>query len=430
VSDYPDGGLRAYSVVLGSFLGLTVDFGLVNSIGTVQSYLNLHQFQSKSTSVTSLIFSIFLFVTYASIIFSGAMFDELGARIPMIIGTVLFCVGFFAAGSCTTIGSFVVAFSLICGLGVGMLAGPLTGAVSHWFLKNRAKAFGLCTLGGSCGGILFPMVLNRLYEKMGFENAMRIVSAISAALLIASTALITERKSIRALDQSTIEEVSGERISLRLFLLKTWSLTKNSVDLSSLKDAKFLFCVLGSSFSELALLCSLTYFASYVTYIGYSETKANTVVTIINTVGIAGRYIPNVFADRIGCYNVMAVMVLFTALTGLCIWLGWSIKTNTISSVYAFAVMYGFFSSSALSLAPSCVGAISPTRDFGKRYGTMSLITGVFILVGLTIGGVIIGHESLETYRNFSIYTGVISLTGFLMFYCSRYCQVGFRFLR
>ncbi|ODV86350.1 hypothetical protein CANARDRAFT_196451 [[Candida] arabinofermentans NRRL YB-2248] len=436
--DYPDGGVRAYLVVFGSFLGLTVDFGIVNSIGAIQAYLNLHQFKNVSTSVTSLIFSLFTFFTYASIILSGSMFDELGARIPMAIGIVLFFIGFFACGSCNSVGSFIVTFSIIGGTSIGMLAGPLTGVISHWFMKNRAKAFGLCTLGSSVGGIMFPLLLDRLYKKLGFENAMRIIASLSTVLLIVATTLITERESIKNSNSSNVVEDydndASEVISiagkLRTFGKRASCLAKKSTEFKAMRDPKYFFCVIGASFGELGLTCCLTYFASYVTFIGYSETKANTVITILNTIGIAGRYIPNIFADKIGSYNVMIIMALLVGLSTLLIWLAWSSTSYSMASIYTFAVLYGFFSSSVFSLAPSCVGSISPTKDFGKRYGTMFLFASVVLLVGMTIGGIIIGDESIESYRHFSLYCGLISLVSFVMFVCSRYCQAGFKMLK
>ncbi|KAL9598394.1 MAG: hypothetical protein Q9179_003922 [Wetmoreana sp. 5 TL-2023] len=40
---YPEGGRRAWLVVLGSFSGMVASFGLLNTIGTFQAYLSTHQ---------------------------------------------------------------------------------------------------------------------------------------------------------------------------------------------------------------------------------------------------------------------------------------------------------------------------------------------------------------------------------------------------
>ena len=46
--EYPEGGLKAYSVILGSFLGLIVNLGLINSIShsSICLYTSITEFKS------------------------------------------------------------------------------------------------------------------------------------------------------------------------------------------------------------------------------------------------------------------------------------------------------------------------------------------------------------------------------------------------
>lgn len=57
---YPEGGLRAYSVVLGSFIGLVATFGTLNSVGAIQTYVSTHQLAGIKTSTISWIFQFIL----------------------------------------------------------------------------------------------------------------------------------------------------------------------------------------------------------------------------------------------------------------------------------------------------------------------------------------------------------------------------------
>ena len=45
---YPEGGLRAYSVVFGSFSGMVASFGLMNTVGTFQAYLSTRMSSNPS----------------------------------------------------------------------------------------------------------------------------------------------------------------------------------------------------------------------------------------------------------------------------------------------------------------------------------------------------------------------------------------------
>lgn len=411
--DYPDGGWKAYSVVLGAFLGLTVDFGALNSIGAIQSYLNLHQFADVSTKTSSLIFAVFTLITYVTGILSGAIFDVFGPTIPIVIGSLFVFLGFFITGNCNTTASFVGVFGVVAGTGMGILAAPLTGSVSHWFYRKRSFAFGIATLGGSIGGIFFPLVLNRLYKTVGFTWALRVFAFICLGLLGLATFLVRDRPDIQQ------AESKKSRSKQLLVAIRT------SVDLRALKEPAFLFCALGMGLSDLSLLCTQTYFPSYITEIGFSETQANLSVTIMNCMGIIGRFIPGIIADKYGCFNVMISMMTLSVLTLLLLWRVWSLNSQSLTSVYVFSVFYGLFNSSVLSLCPSCVGQISRTTDFGKRYATNYLLAGFFVFGGVVGGGAILGDNSLDNFGNFALYCGLTNLLGTGFFCASRYFQVG-----
>lgn len=58
---------------------------------------------------------------------------------------------------------------------------PTTSAVSEWFDKRRGLALGLVVSGASAGGILWPLVLNQLIDKIGING--RIVPLALSLLL-------------------------------------------------------------------------------------------------------------------------------------------------------------------------------------------------------------------------------------------------------
>lgn len=53
---YPEGGLQAWLVVFGSWGGMAVAFGYVNTIGTFNAYLGQHQLRDYDASTISWIF--------------------------------------------------------------------------------------------------------------------------------------------------------------------------------------------------------------------------------------------------------------------------------------------------------------------------------------------------------------------------------------
>lgn len=60
----PDGGWRAWSVVLGSWCAMVPSFGLMNTIGVFQTWLADHQLKSYSQASIGWIFSLYMFFLY------------------------------------------------------------------------------------------------------------------------------------------------------------------------------------------------------------------------------------------------------------------------------------------------------------------------------------------------------------------------------
>ena len=85
---FPEGGLRAWLVVLGSFSGMTASFGNLNSAGTFQAYLITHQLAHVSPSAVGWIFSLYAFLTFFCGVQIGPVFDAYGPRWLVFVGSV------------------------------------------------------------------------------------------------------------------------------------------------------------------------------------------------------------------------------------------------------------------------------------------------------------------------------------------------------
>ena len=99
---FPEGGARAWLVVLGSFSGMTASFGLLNSAGTFQAYLSTHQLAHESPSAVGWIFSLFAFLTFFCGVQIGPVFDAYGPRWLVFAGTVLLFGGMLGVAESTS----------------------------------------------------------------------------------------------------------------------------------------------------------------------------------------------------------------------------------------------------------------------------------------------------------------------------------------
>ncbi|ABN65215.2 monocarboxylate permease homolog [Scheffersomyces stipitis CBS 6054] len=409
---YPDGGWRAYGVVLGSFLGLTVSFGLINSVGAIQAYIATHQLVNEATSTISWIFSIYLTIAFGVGILVGPVFDTNGALPLLLCGLVLQFVGLMATAVCKSVVEFVFAFSVCVGVGNAFCITPLIGSVSHWFLCKRGQAIGLATVGGSIGGVVIPLMLHALYRNVGFVWAIRVLAFFCLGCQALSVLLVKERVR-RKLANSDDNQRKLQQIV---------HACNELIDLSSLKDMKFVFLTLGVFFEEVSLMCTSTYLSTYAITQGASESTAYILVTVFNASGIVGRVVPAYAADYIGYFNVNALMLTGMVLTMFVMWFPFG---SHIGVLYAFSILCGFFVSSVLSITPACLGAITPVHNFGQRYGMCFCLASLGYLIGIPVGAAIIGDGSRHRYDIFALYCSLLALASMLCWMVSRYYIVG-----
>ena len=418
--EFPEGGKEAWIVVFGCFLGLISCFGLLNTLGVIENYLQNHQLADQSSSTIGWIFSIMLFICFASCIFSGTYFDRNGFKNPMMLGSVLMVGGLFGAANSTKIWHFILSFSLVTGFGNGIVLSPLVSCPAHYFKRKRGTASALATVGGSVGGGLFPLMLRKFFSMesdsdpyYGFVWGIRTLAFISLVLLTLSIWLAHER--LHAEDKPHEEESRWEYV-VRVYIIQ-------SFNAKAFRDMRYLTCVIGTCIGELSLSSVITYYGAYALSKGISQSDSYMLIMVINLTGIPGRWVPGALSDSFGRFNV-AIGTL--VILGIVMLVGWLPFGNDLTSMYVISALYGFFSGSIFSLLPVCCGQISKTEDFGKRYATMYFCVSFVTLVGVPITGAIIGNKSEANYQHYKIFCAVTTLFSASCFVVSRYFAVGF----
>ncbi|KAI3404012.2 hypothetical protein KGF56_003171 [Candida oxycetoniae] len=416
--EYQDGGLKAYSVTLGSFLGLIVNLGLINSIGALQTYISRNQLSSLSQAQISWIFGVYLSLAYAGGLITGPIFDRHGPLWLLIISTGFIFMGLMGAANSFKIWHFILSFiSLGIGNGLGMT--PLVGVISHWFDKKRGVCTGLATCGGSVGGLVFPLMLRSLYVKCGYVWAVRILAFICLGCMICAILLVKERFRKESNNQSKSSSSSSgsglNKQKLKHALLNTFRI----------EDYKFVYIILGSFFAELSLVLLVTYFASYAIAQGITEASSYLLLTVWNAVGILGRFTPGYASDIYGRFNVNILMLICYVLTILVLLLPFGQKSHGV--IWAFAVLGGFCSGSILSLLPACLSQITPVNEIGKKYGILNSLLALANLFGVPIAATIIKQGSQAQYTHFILFVGILALCGTIFWYFSRIAIVGIK---
>ena len=98
---YPEGGLRAWLVVLGSWMALFSSLGLMNTMATFQTYIATNQLQGYSAGTIGWIFSLYAFLCFFCGIYIGPIFDKHGPRWLVFGGTICLVASIMLMSICT-----------------------------------------------------------------------------------------------------------------------------------------------------------------------------------------------------------------------------------------------------------------------------------------------------------------------------------------
>ena len=155
-SDFPDGGLVAWSVCFGAWCCIFASFGWIACIGIFQTYYQSNQLSTYSPSTIAWIPSTEVFIMQVGAPVWGKIFDNYGARFLLIFGTLFHILGLMMTSLGTEYYQLFLAQSICSGIGASALFYAGMNSLSTWFFKNRALAFGIAASGSSMGGIIMP----------------------------------------------------------------------------------------------------------------------------------------------------------------------------------------------------------------------------------------------------------------------------------
>ncbi|KAM0797829.1 major facilitator superfamily domain-containing protein [Usnea florida] len=403
--DFPEGGLRAWLVVLGSFSGMTAGFGVLNSAGTFQVYLSMNQLAHESPSAVGWIFSLYAFLTFFCGVQIGPVFDAYGPRWLVFAGTVCLVGGMFGVAESTKLWHFLLTYSTLCGIGSSLIFTPAIGFIAHFFYKRRAAATGLATTGGSIGGIIFPLMLQRLFPDVGFKWATRILAFLFLFLLGIANLLIRGRLQ-PSKDSHVVQNIWPD---WRIF-----------------KDQVFILTTAGVFFIEWALFIPLSYISSYALTEGVSPVFSYQLLAILNAGSFFGRWAPGYMADLFGRFNTMIITVALCLISVLAVWFTCSPEDGIrgIAQLVIFCVLFGFASGSNISLTPVCVGQLCETKVFGRWYASLYTVVSFGCLTGIPIAGQLLATDGGK-YTGLIGFVGACYGAGLICFVWARFLKVG-----
>lgn len=396
----PNGGLRAWLHVLGAFMLWFNTMGIWNAFGVFQTYYESGQLFTRSSSDISWIGSIRSFMLFFIGVFVRPFYDRGYLRMLLVIGSFGVVFGHMMLSLCTEYWQVLLAQGFCEGIGAGCLFVPSMSVLPTYFSTKIGLAIGLGSSGASIGGIIYPVVLSRLIDRIGFAWSVRVMGFIILGTLLIP--ILFMRMRVRPPKP-------------RAF-----------IEGSAFTDVLFMIFTVATFIGFMGFSINLT----YISYVAAERQMIDSkmtfyIVAIFNVGSFFGRIAPNALSDQIGPFNIIAPCAITSGVLTLCM-----MAVESEAAIIVLALLIGFFGGVFTAMPPVCfVALIKDKHMIGTRIGMGFGMIAFSLLVGAPGAGAIMGTHDPLNWRGLWSFAGVSACVAGVMYAGLRVARGGFKFM-
>ena len=399
LSGPPNGGRTAWIQVLCGFFLFFNTFGLLTTFGVFQTYYESPSSPFKrSSSDISWIGSIQSFLLQFVGIFAGPIYDKGHLRVLLSVGTFGIVFGHMMLSIASEYWQVLLAQGFCVGLGMGCLYLPSISILPSYFSTRLGLAIGLASSGSGVGGVIFPIVMQRMIDQIGFAWAVRVVGFITLVALSLPVSLMRMRVKPAA--------------------------ARDLIDWSAFADLPFVWFAIATSVGFMGINAFQIFFAFYAAEQQITTTAfAFNLVSIYNGMSAVGRIIPNAVSDKVGQWNILAPATLACSAVYFC-----AMATHSKGPMIGITLLGGFFLGVLTALPPVCFAILTKDKSkLGTRIGTgFALIAPGVLIGGPGAGGILQRTDPLD-WRGLFIFAGTAMFVCSMMYTVLRVARSGFR---
>ena len=309
----------------------------------------------------------------------GWLIDKFGPRSVLVVGLVIFAIGFAMLSRVDSLFSFYMAFVVIA-IGSG-LGGFLTlfVTVSNWFRRRRATALALSQTGASIGGVFVPVVALALIH-IGWRETALISALIILVVGLPIAPLMRRRPELYGMvPDGRRYDPAPEETRPAVVVEPEREFTARE----ALWTPAFWFISFGHGSALFVVGAIMVHVIPHlVQKLEVSLESASAVITVITAAQIFGLVMGGVLGDRMDKRLIAAACMLghTIALMGIAF-------AGAMWLVYVFAVIHGL----SWGARGPLMGAIRADYFGVRAIGTIMGLSSLIVTVGNVFGPVFAG---------------------------------------
>jgi MFS family permease len=330
--------------------------------------------------------------------FVGRLVDRLGSRFMAVLSASLLGV------ACMLL-SYVVSPAMLFG---GFFLARLTGKgaldlstqtlAPNWFLSRRALAIMLVGLGGTLGGMVFPLLNTFLIQAIGWRLAYRVLAG-GLWLLYVPLALFFV---INRPEDVGMKPLAGPAPANDATPLADPLSEPEFRQSQAVRTSAFWILTYVVFQSSLVGTGVVLHFVSILETHGFPMTFAAAIMGIKPLASLITIVLAGLILDRIGRYRIILAMTCFLQALAFGL-LAFLVHPDM---AYAYAILGGM----AGGITVVCIGVLQPNL-FGRRYlGGILGVTAALNVIGSSIGPILFG----AAFDLLGGYTGIILVSSLM----------------
>ena len=340
----------------------------------------------------------------------GVMIDRFGPRPVMRIGTLLFGGGLILMGQINELWHLFVALSIIA-MGTSM-AGFLTvnTTIAHWFIRKRARAMSLTSVGFASGALLAPVVAWSI-TTFGWRETAVISGVVAICVGLPAAQLFRSRPEDMGLypDGDSAEE-AARRAAARHAVGDDYDFTARE----AARDRSFWLVSVGHG---LALLVVGTVPLHLVPHLvesnGWSVTQASLIFPGLMVAQITGQITGGILGD-LHSKRMVAGAAMLGHGAGISI-LAFSTSTPVvIIAIGLHGVAWGMRGPMMMAIRADYFGR----RNLGQIAGWSNMITAAGSIIGPVYAGIM--YDLTNSYTFAFATLGATATVGSITFFLAR----------
>ncbi|KAK5650318.1 hypothetical protein RI129_001347 [Pyrocoelia pectoralis] len=184
---HPDGGTRAWMVMICSFCCNGILFGIINSSGVFHQEFSKYLESVNDTAASrkaALVESLSMGTVFVMSPVSGVLTDSIGLRMTTFLGGAIASGGMLLSSFCDyNVDALNFTFGVMYGFGGALAYTPSLAILGHYFKKRLGIVNGLVTSGSSTFTVIMSYLIDWLLKNVKIAWTFRILAMLVAVIM-------------------------------------------------------------------------------------------------------------------------------------------------------------------------------------------------------------------------------------------------------